>query len=238
MPVQLPVDIWDLVSNFVHEDSLGQVSQELREALGNRRYVKLTCNTDAVKRIDVIVGNVRSLQLTVTDPTAVTVLKTARHMHTLDLDASGCQIGDQGAQALVALKHAPKLQTLSINLKQSAIGASGALALATLKESPSLRTLLLDLESNNLGTGWSCSLPGLIAVHLHLLLLGSQGPQCDVQQGEGWLVGFLFLTNTTRQRVSGTGVSTCTEGGRMKRHATALAPQRHHLPSQGRTLQG
>ena len=116
MVLQLPLEVWDVISDLVHSEVLSQVCQKLREPLGTHRYVKLRCTGENVQRVLRLIGNVRSLQL----------------------DHGGNSVGDSGAQALAALKDAASLHTLSLNLRSNSVGESGAQALAALKDAPSL----------------------------------------------------------------------------------------------------
>ena len=64
MVLQLPLEVWNAIADFIHSESLSQVCQVLRAFLGSGRYMKVDCYEDqiaerAVKHVD----NLRSLQL-------------------------------------------------------------------------------------------------------------------------------------------------------------------------------
>ena len=171
MWLQLPVDVWDCVSQFLHSDSLGRVCQRLRGCLGIRYvkghsesakktrkllfFVKNTTTSLRTARLCLhhnALGDSGAQELVALRlAEVVAALNEARSLHTLSLDVNYNEVGYRGAQALAALKDAPVLHTLILRLESNKIGDRGAQALAGLKEAPSIRTLSLHLDNNKVG---------------------------------------------------------------------------------------
>jgi hypothetical protein len=82
---------------------------------------------------------------------ALSRLTMVRSLHTLWIDLSDSDVGDDAIGSLVVLKTSPLLHTLRLDLKNANIGPSGAKALATLREAPALETLYLELGGNHIG---------------------------------------------------------------------------------------
>ena len=100
---QLPVEVWNLITDFLDSDSLCQVCQRLRAVLGIGRYLKVKCGADKIaQRVTVCIGNIRSLRL------------------------RGHLLKSTGAWALAALKEAPSLHAVTLDLENSAVRDSGA----------------------------------------------------------------------------------------------------------------
>ena len=204
--LELPLQVWDVIADFIYADVLSQVCRRLEEVLGSRRYVKLTCRAaHSAESVASIANNVRSLQLQVKgwwDPTAaVTVLNSAPYLHTLSLGSMLYYRGVQTACALVALKDAPALHTLHLNLIGVEVGDGGAQILAALKESRSLQHLMLRLGENRIGDTGAQALAALkdtpsletLALNLSENQVGDAGAQALAALKDAPLLRVLHL---------------------------------------------
>ena len=83
MILQLPLELWNIISDFLQPESLSQVCQSLREVLGSGCHLKVKCNADQIEQC--VIGYIGNLRL---------------------LKFRGYFLQSSGVQALAALKEA------------------------------------------------------------------------------------------------------------------------------------
>ena len=171
-PLDLPSDVWRLISGILQSDSLGQVCQMLRKLLG-RRYIKVRAitgkQTRALRRflphlqrlvIERLIGNAALVS------SVVRPLVAAPHLKELTLHFVGKGVEDDAVHELAHLKNVPAMQSLHIFLEAKRVGSNtvadpGAQALAQLRDAPALQTLTLSLSGTDVGPTGATALAAL-----------------------------------------------------------------------------
>eukprot|EP00670_Eutreptiella_braarudii_P000024 CAMPEP_0174289428 /NCGR_PEP_ID=MMETSP0809-20121228/25028_1 /TAXON_ID=73025 ORGANISM="Eutreptiella gymnastica-like, Strain CCMP1594" /NCGR_SAMPLE_ID=MMETSP0809 /ASSEMBLY_ACC=CAM_ASM_000658 /LENGTH=318 /DNA_ID=CAMNT_0015387381 /DNA_START=173 /DNA_END=1130 /DNA_ORIENTATION=+ len=157
--VKLPIEIWELVHNFLRSNVLAGTCWQLRtvgkkhiHACRRRRIegvlysVQVLRETVQTLAFDCGAGGMDSRKI----PALVEALTSAPHLHSLEIDMHDHCLKASDVQVLAGLKPAPSLRMLTINLAKNNVGNLGAKNLAALKESRTLQTLCIDLSFNGI----------------------------------------------------------------------------------------
>ena len=132
MALEVPYEVWQLISDYLMSDRLSQICQKL-SPLG-RRFVRFDfTSANAIQRLAAVSDTVRVLTASGTD------MYQNGHW-------------DHKDPALEALQYSPFLHRLHLKFRDSLLSQhDGVKALASLHSLPSLQTLILDLKSNEVG---------------------------------------------------------------------------------------